>query len=179
MRLFLSINWNKQFTQSLEMLQEQLKRAGVKGYWRQGENLHLTLKFLGETDSNLIREISRNLEQIRMRQKSFEVQITGLGVFPNLRSPRILWLGVKSDTLLRLQSDIDKALYLNFPVDHRTYQPHITLASGGITGLNHETLKLGDQVIFKEEISSIYLMESKVTEKRRVYKIVEEYNLRS
>lgn len=179
MRLFLCVNWSDFLIDEIEDIQEKLKRTGVRGYWRRNENLHLTLKFLGETSPSQVNEISSRIEHVGNMYQPFEVNITGLGVFPNIKSPRILWLGVESPLLLKIQSEIETNLRtLGFSSEARGYQPHITIASGGIKGLNIEHLKIGTQIRYRELVTSFYLMESLVSEGRRVYREIQRYDFR-
>ena len=180
MRLFLSINWSRSLIIEFENLQGKLQHIGIRGHWRRGENLHLTLKFLGEIPPSQIDDISVRLEHLGKTYQAFEVDIVGFGVFPNIKSPRILWLGVKSNTLLEVQSEIEESLHsLGISREPREYQPHITLASGEISGLTSDKLKIGEQISFREFVSSICLMESSVIEGRRVYREIKKYDLRT
>lgn len=162
MRIFVSISWSKEAIAFLQSWQEKLYREyGIKGYWRKPNNLHLTLKFLGEVGKLEISAIDQALKEVSSQFSSFDCLFKDLGVFPNVMAPRILWLGVQSPVLFSLQSAVDSALRnIGIPSENRKYRPHITLASGGIDGIDERTLKRDNLIIRNERITSFELMQS-------------------
>lgn len=176
MRVFVSINWNTEILDILQDLQRSLQDAGVKGYWRDKNNLHLTLKFLGEITPDKISGIDKALKSIQERSRPFELNIGKLGVFPNLNQPRILWAGVQSQELLNLQRKIESELAkVGYPPESRSFRPHITLASGGITGFN-SAIALGSKTV-SQQVKEIELMESLVDRGKRKYVSIGSYLL--
>lgn len=178
MRIFVSIGWQQETIDLLQSWQEKLQKDGAKGYWRRGENLHLTLKFLGEVDPAQIARVKAALELASKKVNPFALTLGGLGVFPNLREPRILWMGVKSPDLIRLQASIDEELAkVGFPREQRTFRPHITLASGGIAGLTQSLLVQGNSIQITEQAAKFELMESSVERGVRRYSPLVSYPL--
>ena len=108
--------------------------GGVPGArWLEPENLHLTLRFLGEVDNGLARDIDDALHQIDA--PPFELTLTGLGVFTEgKRLITSIWAGVESnDTLKRLQAKVEQAaVRAGLPPERRKFKPHVTLARGRI-----------------------------------------------
>ncbi len=103
--------------------------AGVPGaHWVDEEQLHLTLRYLGEIDGLLLRNLQVALE--RIEAPSFVLQLQGIGFFPPRGEPEVLWVGVdKSQPLMDLRQRIDSlATRLGVPADRRRYSPHVTLA---------------------------------------------------
>lgn len=103
--------------------------AGVPGaYWVDEEQLHLTLRYVGEIDGLLLRSLQGALE--RIEAPSFELQLQGVGFFPPRGEPETLWVGAdKSQPLMDLRQRIDSlATRLGVPADRRRYIPHVTLA---------------------------------------------------
>ncbi|MBX3065588.1 MAG: RNA 2',3'-cyclic phosphodiesterase [Anaerolineae bacterium] len=103
------------------------RQRGVR--WTQPESLHLTLKFLGDTPADRLPAIKAALVQAAGGIAPFALTIGGSGVFPNVRAPRILWLGVggELDTLLQLQAGIERFVApLGFPTEARPFSAHIT-----------------------------------------------------
>lgn len=94
------------------------------------EKLHVTLKFLGETRSELLPQIKNELAAIAVRHEEFSLQLRGLGVFPNLRQPAVCWAGVsEAEALMVLAADVeDRISRLGFPTERRAFHPHLTLA---------------------------------------------------
>ncbi len=109
----------------------------MKVSWVAPENLHLTMKFLGDQTDNDLAIICRAVRQAVQEVPAFEFTCHGAGAFPNLRRPRTLWLGVRegAEQLKQLQQRIDEELASHgFPKEHRGFQPHLTLGrvrSGG------------------------------------------------
>lgn len=92
-------------------------------------NLHVTLKFLGETEATQIPEIADALENVVVGCDEFLVEIGGLGVFPNFRRPSVVWAGLKAEPLDALADNLEKRLDpLGFPRENRAFLPHLTVA---------------------------------------------------
>lgn len=132
-RLFISINLTPGLLATLTDLQNQLKRqlASQPLRWARPEGIHLTLKFLGDTETGQIEEIVRALTQTVEPHQSFNLSIGGLGCFPNQRKPRVLWVGVQDpdDHLRRLAAGVDDAMAgLGWKRENRPYTGHLTLA---------------------------------------------------
>lgn len=132
-RLFISINLTPGLLARLTDLQNQLKRqlASQPLRWARPEGIHLTLKFLGDTETGQIEEIVRALTQTVEPHQSFDLSIGGLGCFPNQRKPSVLWVGVQDpdDHLRRLAASVDDAMAeLGWKRENRPYTGHLTLA---------------------------------------------------
>jgi len=98
--------------------------------WVSTENIHLTLKFLGDVSDDLVPDIENRLKLIGKRYQPFSIGIRGAGAFPNFKNPNVLWLGVEvSDQLGALFRDIDATLSeIGFEKDSRRFSPHLTIA---------------------------------------------------
>lgn len=94
------------------------------------ENLHITLKFLGETSNDQVPLIERELARLASQRPTFTVSLRGLGVFPDLKRPAVCWAGLKdAPGLMTLAEDIEAAISpLGFARERRPFQPHLTLA---------------------------------------------------
>jgi 2'-5' RNA ligase len=98
--------------------------------WATPEQLHLTLKFLGNIPAATVPEVSAKLEQACAGTVSFQLTAETLGGFPGLRQPRVLWIGIGGETnwLMGLQQQIDQALApYSQKEEKRAFRPHITL----------------------------------------------------
>jgi len=97
--------------------------------WVPPENIHLTLKFLGDVESTKIQPLQSALRQEVGRCQSFEIRISGLGAFPNTHRPRVLWTGVQAPAeLAALAQAVESATVpLGFPTEDRPFSPHLTL----------------------------------------------------
>lgn len=131
-RAFIAINLPqdivRRLTHQIELISDLVPRGVVR--WVREDNIHLTLKFLGEIPSNEIDEISRLMKQLAARHVPFQFEVTSFGCFPNLKSPRILWIDIREpgSALLRLHSDLEDELHvLGFSHEQRRFHPHLTI----------------------------------------------------
>ncbi|HTF89734.1 MAG TPA: RNA 2',3'-cyclic phosphodiesterase [Planctomycetota bacterium] len=124
MRTFLAIDLSPAAKVLAHQMQQSLR--GIRGLrLTRPEQCHLTLKFLGEIDEPQRERFSKALSLIR--QPTFQLSLTHLGVFPNERRPRVIWLGVSDEPALRtLASAVDLAT--NSITADKPFAPHITLA---------------------------------------------------
>lgn len=98
--------------------------------WPRPESIHLTVKFLGDVPNPMAPRITELVQAIAGERVAFPLQLHGLGGFPSLRQPRVIWVGVRepSGALARLALDIDVATErLGYPREDRPYEPHITI----------------------------------------------------
>ncbi|RQW89479.1 MAG: RNA 2',3'-cyclic phosphodiesterase [Geobacter sp.] len=123
-RLFVAIDLPEEIKAAVLSLQCPIR--GAK--WVTEEQLHLTLRFIGDADDDLLNEIATSLSGVMAGP--FSLVLMGVGYFPPKRNPKVLWVGVgRSDALLNLQNDIEKVLLRNgLEPETRPFSPHITLA---------------------------------------------------
>jgi 2'-5' RNA ligase len=96
--------------------------------WIRRESLHLTLKFLGQVDDGKIPEVERALQPAIAPLTRFTVSCRGLGVFPDIRRPRVFWAGLEGGALPALAEATEAALApLGFPREKREFRPHLTI----------------------------------------------------
>lgn len=133
----------------LDELQQSLKRCRADVRWVAISSIHLTLKFLGEVDPEIIPNLADSLEKTVKTQRSFGLRLHGLGCFPNLRNLRVIWCGIDGETegLLQLQRLVEAACgTFGFEPETRVFQPHLTL--GRVNGKSNlqplvECIKIG------------------------------------
>ena len=92
MRTFIAIDLPKPFKDYLAGVQAELKATGADIKWVEPCNIHLTLKFLGETDDKKTVEVARALEDVACAEKSFHIRLKSIGAFPNTDFPRVIWV---------------------------------------------------------------------------------------
>ncbi len=98
--------------------------------WARPENVHLTLKFLGDVREEVLGDLHAALEEVCAGHAPFDVELAGLGAFPSAQRARVLWAGVGTgfEELRSLAADLDEALSpLGFEREERPYTPHLTL----------------------------------------------------
>lgn len=130
-RSFIAIKIPDNIQEKLAGIQEKLKQAEAHVSWVNPENIHLTLKFLGNIEQEQVAEIITILREIVRPVSSFQLQVGYAGAFPNLRFPRVIWVGVtddENDSLKTLQEDLESRLTrLGFKNEKGRFQPHLTL----------------------------------------------------
>ena len=104
--------------------------CGLKGArWVDPDNLHVTLRFIGEVDPEAFHNIKASLR--RVRSKSFSLQLKGTGVFPETKQAQVLWAGLSENPdLIHLQKKVEALLTreCGLTPDSKRYTPHVTLA---------------------------------------------------
>lgn len=130
MRTFVAIELPPLLTGMLGGIQAALKeRIKEEISWVKPSSVHLTLKFLGEVEEKRTEEISLVLEGIAEETPAFSLTSGGVGGFPNMRTPRVLWVGIKDEpALTELQGKTEERLErLGFEKEGKGFHPHLTL----------------------------------------------------
>ncbi|MFP4380106.1 MAG: RNA 2',3'-cyclic phosphodiesterase [Candidatus Sumerlaeia bacterium] len=185
LRLFIAANLAPEQEEAcadiIERLQKGMQFTKSHPKWSKPKNLHLTLKFLGDTQERRIPKIQQAMDDACSEKKPFLFRLGGLGVFPNEKKPRVIWLGMGKgkEKMTTLQKNLDAALaHIGFPLDNREFSPHLTLARlnsmrdthAMIRVLKmHEHIKAGENLLDK-----ICLYQSTLTPKGPVYKLLHE-----
>ena len=189
-RSFIAIELPEEVKTGLRRLQTGLKlpeHTFVK--WVAPESIHLTLKFLGNISPQKVSEITGVMEQASQGVSPFRLEVTEVGAFPNLRQPRVLWLGLKGavDKLVAWQQRIDSGLVpLGFARETRPFTPHLTLARlrdgtspKDRTGFGELIMKTPVEVSYKVDVNSLSLMKSQLLPGGAVYSQLAEVKLKS
>ncbi|MBI5517179.1 MAG: RNA 2',3'-cyclic phosphodiesterase [Deltaproteobacteria bacterium] len=112
-------------------LRKRATDSGWSARWVPPPNLHVTLKFLGDTDLGLVSPLGATLAELARRTAPLRLQVSGLDAFPDRDDPRVLFVGISSghDTLSALAGAVDERLAeLGFPREARAFRGHVTLA---------------------------------------------------
>lgn len=187
-RSFIAIELPAEVKLALASLQERLKsgsRAPVR--WVEPDNIHLTLKFLGNIDAGITGQITAALREAVGNTRPFHLEVKGLGVFPNPRRVQIVWVGLTGelDSLTRLHRNIESGLVpLGFKAETRPFSPHLTLARVRDRASPRERQGLGNLVTgisFESgtvlNVDSVHLMRSQLTDEGPVYTRISSVNL--
>ncbi|MGO9612145.1 MAG: RNA 2',3'-cyclic phosphodiesterase [Dissulfurispiraceae bacterium] len=129
MRCFIAIDISDEVRATIDKVIQQVGGASKGIKWVVPWNIHLTLKFLGEIDNVGITLVDDWLSTFGTRYNPFNIRIRGTGIFPSLRHPNVLWVGIDaSDDLKRLANDIDDAMVQQgFKKEDRKFSPHLTV----------------------------------------------------
>ncbi len=152
--------------------------AGAK--WLPMEQFHLTLRFIGDVEADRFQQIQQTLTQIA--RPTFNLSLKGVGVFPNLHRPRVLWVGLDvGPALLELQKDIEARLVeLGIPAEDRPFSPHLTLARFKFSNAHQVAKYLEEQGTFCSEpftVGQFILYSSLLTPKGALHKKEVIFNL--
>jgi 2'-5' RNA ligase len=129
-RAFLAIETPPEIRQALSRLVKKLDKSGSVVNWVEGENLHLTLKFLGDIDITDVAEIYLRLKRDLAKVEPFEVNVQGLGAFPDISRPRTVWAGVSDgaeEMTAMFEVVEDSLMDLRFRKEARRFSPHLTI----------------------------------------------------
>ena len=183
MRTFIAIELDKEIKEVLSKIQTELKNAEADVKWVYPENIHLTLKFLGEVKEEKIQKIIHCLKEITNVKNPFQIEIKDIGAFPNINSPRVIWAGIweGKERLLQLAALIEDALVkLKFPKEERKFSAHITIGRTR-SPKNKDTLsqKMNQFKFnpFSQTVKSVVLFKSALTPKGPIYEKISEEKL--
>jgi 2'-5' RNA ligase len=129
MRLFVALEIPSAVRENLAELLKSLRVVSPQTRWVRAENLHATLKFIGEVPETKLAFIRTALAQVRS-DRPVTLDFRGLGFFPNEKHPRVFWAGIEASPNLKiLAADIAKATEaLGVPREQKPFSPHLTLA---------------------------------------------------
>lgn len=145
-RAFLGVPLTTELQEAIRSLQSGLM-SRIRGIrWSRPENLHLTLHFFGETTQENLEKIRVSMLSVKRCHRPFLVDVIGLGAFPSLRRPRVIWLGLNPQNQLRqLHRDCRRALHAaGLVTDSRQYSPHLTI--GRAKKKTNELTTLGSEL---------------------------------
>lgn len=129
-RAFVAFELSQDVRQRIIDFLSQLMKVERRVKWVSHDHVHLTIKFLGEVDEEKIPRVKDSLAVIAESFAPFSVRVKGTGVFPAIKNPRVIWIGVidESGNLSRMHNIIDKEMSIyGIPMEHRAFIPHITL----------------------------------------------------
>ena len=131
LRLFIAIELDHPGKRAVGKLIDKIGRLPGRVRFVGPEQMHLTLAFLGDVPAERVADIAAAMKRAAAGIDPFPFAIEGFGGFPDLRSPRVLWVGIAepTGTLVRLQASLAGELAkVGFPPEERSFHPHITLA---------------------------------------------------
>lgn len=137
MRTFVAIEFPTVVKQQLRTVQDHLRELPALRdlppvlRWTDPEKLHLTLRFLGETETAQLGKMQNGLADIAPRHRPFSLAPSGLGCFSSWNNLRVLWVGIEgeSEVLQAMQAEVESlARQTGFSPEHKRFSPHITLA---------------------------------------------------
>ena len=129
-RSFLAIELPRLILRKIEEVQGDLRSTHADVRWVNPEKIHLTLKFFGNIEESRIDSIFKSIEETIRNTLSFSLKVRGVGAFPHLKNPRVIWMGLVEggEVLILLQKQIEIQLEkIGFQPEDRPFHPHLTL----------------------------------------------------
>ena len=130
LRTFIAVEVPAEIRSSVLRLMERLRASQAKVTWTKAENLHFSLKFLGDVPANQTAEICSAVQEAVAPFSPFDAVVYRAGAFPSISRPRTLWLGMRdgAEQLELVFQAVERLLTpLGFSREHRAYTPHLTL----------------------------------------------------
>ena len=130
MRTFIALDLSDEVKKELARLENALKETNADVKWVNPDNIHLTLKFLGEVAEKKIPEINKIIDDIAASKQSFETNLFKMGAFPDLNYPRVIWVGIDKNCseVENIASKIDETLLrIGFKKEKRDFSAHLTI----------------------------------------------------
>lgn len=194
MRAFIAVNLDQNMRTEIERIQLEMA-SKVKGIrWVKSELLHITLKFLGEVDRVVIPALSDAMNVITQKNAPFTISFSRIGVFPRLKKPRVIWIGVEKgvEELSHLAVHVDQSIENIFDVKEEesgqkrkqskeAFKPHLTIGRAK----KNETVHMSQDTLAGEwrcagtlNVDAFFLMESNLTSSGPIYRPVRKFLLK-
>jgi len=176
-RAFAAIEINAKVRQAAAKLIERLSQAAADVKWVEPENLHLTLKFLGDVPLTETARICEAIGKAAAEVEPFEIELAGAGAFPSASRPRTIWLGAMGDErpIRELAEGVEKRLQkLGFRREARRFEVHLTLGrirkpGPGVKRLGELLGELADYPAGTVRVSEVVLFSSQLTPTGPIY----------
>jgi 2'-5' RNA ligase len=188
-RAFIAVELPSGLKNELAELETQLKKASppvVK--WVDPNSIHVTLKFLGEISEDSIEELMLAIEETAQGILPFQLEVRGVGAFPNLERPQVLWTGVKGELekIAQLQKRIESNTeQLGSPRESRAFSPHLTLGRVRDEAGPNERRRLGKLLadttftaLHNIDVDAVNLMKSQLTPGGAIYSCIGSVKLK-
>ncbi|MDO8446860.1 MAG: RNA 2',3'-cyclic phosphodiesterase [Deltaproteobacteria bacterium] len=184
-RAFIACDIPDLFLEKISSVQDRLKGLDADVTWTKTGGIHITLKFLGDIEEGYIDKVAAIFEEASKGQTPFEISIKGSGAFPNLKNPRVVWIGVEdvANGLSKLQQGLDDRLKgLGFEPEEREFRPHLTLGrvrgSRGKERLSAAVSELREVEIGSFAVDRVILYKSELKPTGAVYTKLREVILK-
>ncbi|RJP80468.1 MAG: RNA 2',3'-cyclic phosphodiesterase [Desulfobacteraceae bacterium] len=183
-RAFIAFDLPDDVLEIIGEIQKQLKKKGLKLRWVPVCNIHLTVKFIGDLPADLIDQVAGIMTESAERCSLMTINASGMGVFPGLRRPSVLWIGIhgETDRLIRFQKTLDENLErIGIQSEKRPFRGHLTIGRVK-TNPNMELLKeslrlFNDFQTRPFTIKEVKLFQSELTPAGAVYSCIKSIAL--
>jgi 2'-5' RNA ligase len=181
LRLFIAVELPQEVIRHLTDITASLQDKRIAGVrWVNAQGVHLTLKFLGNTPVDEVQSITAAMRAAAEGVSPFTVHVHGIGAFPNIRNPRVVWTAIQGnlDPLVELQHRLQEGLEsAGFGPDERPFSPHLTIGRirGRLAAQDIERLARAAEDIQRMDrvslpVQAVSLMESQLARSGAVYR---------
>jgi RNA 2',3'-cyclic 3'-phosphodiesterase len=183
-RSFLAIEIPVAILKEIKRVQGDLRSSRIDVRWVDPEKIHLTLKFFGNIEESRIEPIVESIREPVQATLPFSLQVSGVGAFPHLKNPRVVWVGLidKAASLIPFQKEVEARLdQIGFPREDRPFQPHLTLgrakSSRGKDELVGKMEKYKEEKLGEFPVEGLTLFKSELTPSGPIYTRLRELRL--
>ena len=182
-RAFIALPTPPSIKEQLRLLVSELKQLEADVKWDSSEKFHITLKFLGNVEAQLLENLIAAVHLIPQRQP-FDLSYETLGAFPDLTNPRVIWVGTAQSNALRsLQQHVDDVCaQFGFHKEEREFHSHITLGRvKGSRNIHRLTDKLKSLTLepITSRCTELLVMRSELRPSGSVYSVLKSIPLQS
>ncbi|OQA91676.1 MAG: 2',5' RNA ligase family [Elusimicrobia bacterium ADurb.Bin231] len=184
MRIFFAVKPSLDGISAIEKIIARLSKTRADIRWVRKENIHITIKFLGETEEDILRLIKEDLKEKISSRKKFLFNLSGIGFFPDAFAPRVIWMGVSagSEEFSGLARLIDERLcsLINPEMEIQKFVPHLTLGRFKSRKGKDELMPLIHNLNIKIPVSQcekVLLMKSVLTPRGPEYEEIANFEL--
>ena len=183
-RSFLAIELPKLILKKIEEVQRDLRSTRADVRWVNPEKIHLTLKFFGNIEESRIDPIFKSIEEPIRNTPPYSIEVKGVGAFPQLRNPRVIWIGLVNgkEILTSFQKQIETQLEkIGFQTENRPFHPHLTLgrmkSSRGKEEMVERMEKHREEEFGDFQVERVILFKSDLKPSGPVYTLLREMKL--
>ena len=187
-RAFIAVNITPEVEKLLENILRGLQRdlKGVPVRWVPVKNIHITLKFLGDVSESNLDILKKIISVEAAAHSAFEINVSGLGAFPSIKRPRVIWVGVQAPPeLTALQRGIDhETARLGYPGEDRPFSPHLTVGrvsrnanTNDLQRINSALMDVKPGSVQGAKVEAVFLYQSDLQPSGAVYNALYSANL--
>ena len=188
-RVFLAIDLPQSVTTAIQNIQAgMVQQASPIIRWTKTDLLHITLKFAGAVQDSDLQPIQRELEHSASLFQTFSLEYKDMGVFPNKRNPRVLWLGITPSASLTQLAQISESVFAShdYEPEKRPFQAHLTIGrfkdrftQPELQNFLTNLAMIKEQIHYNQKVDHITLYESTLTPKGPIYTVLSRMPFKS
>ncbi|MCD4790473.1 MAG: RNA 2',3'-cyclic phosphodiesterase [Bacteroidales bacterium] len=177
----IKIHPSNQFLKVYYDLKTAMRNDKIK--WVDTQNIHVTMKFFGETEEDRIENIITILSEISLRYKPFTLELKDVGIFGSSYKPRVIWFGIEENKIMQslAMDTLDEMGKIGFEKDRQNFVPHLTIGRIKFVNDKKRFREIIDRYksieIQKENVVEFSLIESILRPQGPEYKIIETFKL--